>query len=78
MQGPPLYFGIPFRRSERWNGRIGRVLFTPLQSPQPVAAGRQGAEATLVPYMTGPERSALLVAVEENKLVLSPAAQLHT
>jgi hypothetical protein len=43
---PLLFLGwLPFRRSERWSGRGGRVLFPPLQSLQPVAVGRQGAEA---------------------------------
>jgi hypothetical protein len=43
---PLLFLGwLPFQRSERWSGRGGRVLFPPLQSPQPVAVSRQGAEA---------------------------------
>jgi hypothetical protein len=37
---------------------VAEAFSNPLQSPQPVAAGRQGAEATLGPYMTGTERSA--------------------
>jgi hypothetical protein len=69
MQGPPLYTsGLHSGGASGGAGAVAEAFSNPLQSPQPVAAGRQGAEATLGPYMTGTERSALVLAVEENKL----------